>query len=93
MLDAIRPVLSRIIGSLVAGLAVWLTGKFGVVIDDNAKAKLTEAGVVASLTIFSIVYSLVHKAIDHKINPLDTASPSLSRPKVVRSIRQNYGGR
>lgn len=68
MPEFLRPVLARIIASLVGGLAAWLTGK-GIALDQSS----IDAFVTVMLTIFTIVYSLVHKAINAKINPTDAA--------------------
>lgn len=67
----LRPIFSRIIGALVGGFAAYLAGK-GFTIDQQT----IDASVTVLMTIFTIVYSLVHRAVDVKVNPKDIASPS-----------------
>lgn len=86
MLDSLRPILGRLIGMAVGSLAVWLSSKLGIVLSSDDQAKITEAGVIFSMALFTTIYALVHKAVDHKINPLDSASPGLASPPTVRRI-------
>jgi hypothetical protein len=78
MPDFLRPVVARIAGALVAALVTWLASKYGVVIPEEAKGQLTEGTVAAMMTLFTVVYALVHKAVSVKTNPADAASPSLA---------------
>lgn len=68
MPDFLRPVLGRIFGAVAGGVAAWLVGK-GFTVDQQT----IDAFVTVMLTVFTIVYSLVHKAISAKINPTDAA--------------------
>lgn len=56
-MDFLRPVLGRIIASLVAALASYLYGKYGYTVDNE-----TQAAIVATMfAIFGMVYAVVHK--------------------------------
>lgn len=77
MPNFLRPILARLAGALVAGLVTWLAGKFGVIISEDVKGQLTEGVVATMLTLFTVVYALVHKAVSVKTNPMDAASPSM----------------
>lgn len=66
--DFLRPVLGRIFGSIAGAIAAWLVGK-GFTVDQHT----IDAFVSVMLFVFTIVYSLVHKAVSAKINPTDAA--------------------
>lgn len=69
--DWLRVILGRVIGSAVAGLVTWLAGK-GINIDQHSADAIISVG----LTIFTVVYSLVHTFVNAHINPRDVSSPS-----------------
>jgi hypothetical protein len=71
MQTALRPIISRILASAIAALGVWLSTKYGITLDAD-----TADGLLAvALFFFGLVYSIVHKVIDSKINPADAAKP------------------
>lgn len=76
MPDWIRPILGRIVGSMVAAAATWAASKWGVIIPDEAKGQLTQNAVTVMLFVFTTVYALTHKAVSIKTNPTDSAKPS-----------------
>lgn len=76
-MDFLRPILGRLIGSVVGAGAGWVASKWGTVVDANGVQQVTDAGVTLALGAFGIVYALVHKAVSAKINPADAATPKL----------------
>lgn len=70
--DSIRPLLARLVGILVAYLAVWLAAHFNVVLSEDDKAKLTEGLVVL------LIYSITHRLVSKKTNPADAATEKLA---------------
>jgi uncharacterized membrane protein len=74
----LRPFLSRLISTLVAALAAWLTTRYGINLDTETQGKIIEDVVTIVLPVFGIVNSVVHKLIDKRINPGDTASSHLA---------------
>lgn len=79
MPDILKVILARLIGAAVAGVATWLFAKYGILIPDEQKAQLTEAIVAAMMTIFTVVYAVVHKLASVKLNPADAATPTLAK--------------
>lgn len=77
-MELFRPVLGRIVGSLVAALATWLEARFGWKLDPASQAQLSAGILVTLMTTFSIVYALVHKAVSAKVNPADAATPAMA---------------
>ncbi len=71
-MDFLRPLFGRIIGGLVAGFAVFLSTKYGIQLTQESQAQI----VSVAFTIGTIVYAVVHKSVDSKINPLDAARPA-----------------
>lgn len=78
MLNFLRPIVSRIIGSLVAAVALYLSSKLGIVLDDNAQEQIIAGGVAVALALFQIVYAIAHRVIDKRVNPGDAASSHLA---------------
>lgn len=77
-MDFLRPILGRLVGSVVGAGAGWVASKWGTVVDANGVQQVTDAGVTLALGAFGVVYSLVHKAVSAKINPADAASTKLA---------------
>jgi Mn2+/Fe2+ NRAMP family transporter len=77
MIAIIRAFLGRIIGAAVAGVAVWLLSKFGVVLTDEQQVRITEAAIIILMVVFTAIYSIVHKLVNTKLNPGDAAAPML----------------
>lgn len=63
---------SRIVGAAVGAGAGVLATKYGVDVDPGTQASVTTAIVVAT-------YGVVHKVVDKRLNPLDTASRTAAR--------------
>jgi hypothetical protein len=71
----LRPILARLIASVIAAFAAWLNNKYGVTLD----AETTSGLVAVMLGSFGIVYALAHRLIDAKVNPTDAASPAVAK--------------
>ncbi len=69
MFDLLKPFLARIAGSLIAGLAAFLSAHEIIVLTQNDISAL----VSTMLVVFGIVYSIAHKLISKKTNPGDIA--------------------
>ena len=86
-MDFLRPILARLIASAVAGLAVYLAQRWNIILDADAQGHLIESSLWVVLTVFSVIYSMVHKGINWKINPLDGAKPTVSSPDAGRVVK------
>lgn len=86
-MSIVRLFLGRIIGAAVAGLATWLLAKFGIGLDEDTQAKMTEVAVIVLMTVFTIIYSIVHKTADRKLNPGDAASAKLATSEKLERER------
>lgn len=77
----LRPIFSRVVGSWVAGIALWIGAHYGVVLDDNTQAQIVAGSVALTFALGQTIYALVHRAIDVHANPKDSASPTLAEKK------------
>jgi cation transporter-like permease len=73
MPSVLRVILARVIGALVAGLVAYFAGK-GITIDKET----IEAVITVMMTVFTILYGLIHTAINARINPHDVSSPTVA---------------
>jgi len=71
MLDSLRPFVSRVLGAVVGALAGMLSTKVGIQVDPSTQASITTAVVVGA-------YGVVHKVLDKRLNPADSASAKLA---------------
>lgn len=71
MLDSLRPFASRVVGAVVGALAGILATKVGIQVDQSTQASVTTALVVGA-------YGIVHKIVDKRLNPTDSASKRLA---------------
>lgn len=78
MFEYLRPVLGRVIASIIASVAAWLTGKYGFDLDETAQRQITDGVLAALLAVWGVVYALTHKAVSAKTNPADAATPKLA---------------
>jgi hypothetical protein len=78
MPEFLRPILARLVGAAVAALCIWLARKFQVQIDADSQVQLTGAGLAVLWFIGNVAYSLVHKGVNSKINPMDAATNELA---------------
>lgn len=94
MLNLIRPVLARVVASLMAAFFAWLAVRWGVTIDADTQAETIEAAIGLMLAVFGVVYALVHKALNARFNPADTATPALANKVLAtRGERGEHDGR
>lgn len=77
-MDILRPYLARIIAGLIASGCAWLAAKYGLSITPDIQSHAVEALVGFMLAVFSLLYSFLHKLLDKKINPADSASSHLA---------------
>lgn len=74
--------ISRLIGAAVGSLATWLATKwvfFAFLLEPENQAAATALAVGLALAI----YSAVHRTLDRKLNPADTAkAPELAAAKI-----------
>lgn len=89
MVDALRPILARLIGSLVAALATWLATRWGIQLDEGARGQLTAGLLSVALGVFGVVYSLVHRAVSTRVNPADAATPALAEKGKQEQVTQS----
>lgn len=69
MFDLLKPFLARIAGSIAGFVVTFLSAHEIAVLTNDDITTL----VSFILLVFSIVYGIVHKLIDKKVNPHDTA--------------------
>jgi len=74
----LRPIISRVIGAWVGGLAIWLSAKYGVVLDENTQLQIIAGAVALLYAIGQTVNAVVHRTLDKKLNPGDAASNHLA---------------
>lgn len=72
-MSAARLFVARIIAGLIATFAGWLSTRWGIVLDADTQAQLVEAINVQFFVVFSVLYPMLHKWINSRINPRDTA--------------------
>lgn len=84
ILDTLRPYISRVIASLVTALITWLLSK-GIDLGADAAGHLTEAGTTLAIGGFMLIYSIIHRSLDKKLNPGDAASSHLAKAEAVES--------
>ena len=74
--------ISRLIGSLVTGAATWLAAKF-VFFQFLLEPENLAAAIGLCAAFAHAVYSVVHRTLDKKFNPADTAkAPELAAAKI-----------
>lgn len=87
MTTIFRVLAGRLIGAIVAGLSTFLLAKFGVGLDADVQQQITEAGAIFLMVVFTAIYGIVHKVVNKKLNPGDTASAKLADWAVAERSR------
>lgn len=82
MLDSLRPYLSRIISALITSGLGYLATRFGMKLESTDAVAL--AGSVGTFVTL-VVFSVLHKLIDKKVNPADAASAHIAVDSKVRA--------
>lgn len=77
-MDALRPILSRVIAPFITMFIAWLTLKWGIDLGSDAAVKLTDGAVVLLMALFTALNGLIHKFIDKYLNPADAATVALA---------------
>lgn len=78
MASALQLVLGRLLAAWIAALCIWLAAKYGILIPDDSQVKIVAGTLAVIMALFTTVYSLVHKWLDHHLNPADTAASVLN---------------
>jgi hypothetical protein len=87
----LRPFLSGIVGSVVAGLIAWLAAR-GINLDQDSQAKLVKMLVGFILPLFGGVFSIVHKVVAKYTNPGDAATSQLAEEHVHENEQLKAAG-
>jgi uncharacterized protein YcbK (DUF882 family) len=77
MIDSLRPFLSRVLAPVITAFVMWLL-HLGIDLGPDASAHLTEYATVIAIALFSVLNGVIHRLIDKKVNPGDTASSHLA---------------
>lgn len=84
MFHILRPYLARLASAIAVGFATWLGAKLGFeVLPEHTDA-------ISGFIVFLLfaAYSLVHKAISSKTNPVDAASTDVAERTKVEEVRR-----
>jgi hypothetical protein len=83
-MDFLRPVLGRVIASVLAAFFGWLAAKWQISVDPQ-----TQEATVVALTggVTLVIYGILHKFFNLKLNPLDTASVTMSKPSSATIVK------
>lgn len=77
--DWLRPILSRVIASVVASALAWLARKgIDLGLSDADTTRFTDGVMYVVLSLWGVAYAVIHKAISVRINPTDAASPAIA---------------
>lgn len=87
MLNFLRPILSRLIGAWVGALAIWLSTRYGVVLDESQQAQIIGGAVAVLYGIGQTMYAISHRLTDKRVNPGDAASSHLAAVEAVEAAR------
>ena len=82
MFDALRPYLARLISAAVAAGLAAIATKMGI--DATSSDQVALAGSLGTFLTL-VIYSVLHKLLDKKINPADAASSHLAAAGVTTS--------
>lgn len=74
----LRPIIARLAAALIASLVAWLAAQ-GIDVPAETQTQLIEGTVGLMLLVFGVVYALVHKLVNRKVNPADAAAPVLAK--------------
>lgn len=81
-MEALRPYIQKIVGSLVAGLAAWLLGKFNLNLDSDTQ-------IAISVVVVALVYGAVGTLTASKVNPTNAARASTAeRETAVENAKE-----
>lgn len=72
-MDLMRTIIGRIAAVVAATITTWLISFLGVGISEQGTAELTEALTLIGVLVWGLIYAVVHKLIDRKVNPMDVA--------------------
>lgn len=72
-LDPMRAIISRVAAAIVAVLLTFFAGTLGVEVSPAVHDSLVEGVTMLGLGLWGVLYALLHRLIDRKINPADVA--------------------
>lgn len=73
MPDQLRPYISRLVAAAMLWLTSWIGTQFGITVAEEIQRYIVE------LVVVLIIYSITHKAVDSKVNPVDAARTSTAK--------------
>jgi hypothetical protein len=83
-MDALRPFIARLLAAGLASFFAWLAGKWGITVDEQTR----EATVVAIQGFVMLaLYGVLHKVFNIKLNPLDAARATVSKPEAGQIVK------
>lgn len=88
MIDSLRPFLSRAIAPFVTMGLTWVAVHWGIAPGADAAGHITETAVIIIVGGMQIVYGLIHRGIDKKVNPVDAASTPIAVQAKVESEQE-----
>lgn len=72
-IDPMRAIISRVAAAIVAVLLTFFAGTLGVEVSPAVHDSLVEGVTLLGLGLWGVLYALLHRLIDRKINPADVA--------------------
>jgi hypothetical protein len=79
-----RMLAARLAAVAVSAAILWLTAHFGFEVTEDQRGQavsfFTDALTGFGWLVGMVVYPIVHKVLDRKINPLDSAKPTAFAP-------------
>jgi UDP-N-acetylmuramyl pentapeptide phosphotransferase/UDP-N-acetylglucosamine-1-phosphate transferase len=87
----LRPFISGIVGSIVAGAVAWLAAR-GINLDQDSQAKLVEWLVGFILPLFGTIFSITHKTVAKYTNPGDAATSQLAEEHHIENEQLKAAG-
>lgn len=94
MLDSLRPYIARILAAAIAAGIGALATKLGI---DATSVDQTALATSVGSFLTLVIYAVVHKLIDKKVNPADSASTHLAvqgkaTVSAMKAVEQDRSG-
>ncbi len=74
-MNVLRPLIARAVAAIVAAFATWFVSMTGVPLTTDAQTGLADGLTVIGVGFALLAYSAVHKTINRRVNPVDSARP------------------
>lgn len=91
MLNFLRPFVSGIIASVVAGGVAWLASR-GINVNQDTIAQIVEYLVGIILPVFGAVFHITNKAVAKVVNPGDAATSQLAEEHIHENEQLKAAG-